>query len=178
MRLGRIITILPKVGSELLLAAGINVVFLIIAALALWPLGHAALAGSIGLGLLVFALAAVVVFVLSLIAHAVFRIEIDPPSTGCVIVNLAASVLLQAGWAAFAALAARGHATGATLLTAIVVYFLGLVASWLGTVVTGAFFQGSVYKSAAAIVSFLGFAVFAFWPGVAHALFGWIFARF
>jgi hypothetical protein len=116
--------------------------------------------------------------VLSIIAHAVFRIEIDPPSSACVIVNLTASVLLQAGWAAFVALAARSHATGATWVTAIVVCFLGLVASWLGTVVTGAFFQGSVYKSASALVSFVGFGIFAFWPGAARLLFGWLFVWF
>jgi hypothetical protein len=178
MRPIRLLPLLPKVGSELLLAVGINGTFFLLAALVLWPLGHASLVGSLALGLLTFMITGFVVFLLSVIGHAVLRIDTDPPSNASIVANLIASVMLQAGWAAFVALAVTGHTSGAGFVVAGVLHLVGVIASWFGTVVTGAFFQGSLYKSACALVSFIGYGIFAFWPAAGRGLFGWFFRWF
>lgn len=178
MRLFRLFPYLPKIGSELLLAAGINGAFFILAALLLWPFGQVALVGHLAMGWLLYVVVGGLALLLSVVLHSLFRIEIDPPSDACMLLNLAVGAVVQLGWAAFAALAVVALTPGAASPTTIALYFVGLLASWLSTVVTGAYFQGSVYKSANALAAIVGYAVFAFWPGAARALYGWFFAWF
>lgn len=178
MRLFRLLPYLSKIGSELLLAAGINGAFFVLAALLLWSFGQVALVGHLAVGWLLYVVVGGLALLFSVIVQSLFRIQIDPPSDAFIVVNLAVGAVVQLGWAAFAALAVVALTPGATWSAAVALHSVGVLASWLSTVVTGAYFQGSIYKSANALVAIVGYAVFAFWPGAARALYGWFFAWF
>jgi hypothetical protein len=52
-------------------------------------------------------------------------------------------------------------------------YVVGFLASYIGEQVVGAIFTGTIYQLANLVLALLGFVMFALWPAVARALFGW-----
>ncbi len=166
-----------KAVTELLLAGAVNGFFFALLALVLWPMGKARLSAHLAGGFCVFAFVVCVVFVAGLVIQRVFRIEEDPPSNPYIILNLVLGAFLQLGWAAYAASAVTGLAAGASLWIAAVLYVVGIIASWLTTMVTGALYQGTLYKLVNALLSVAGYVLFAVWPGAGRALFGWAFVH-
>lgn len=162
--------------ADLLLFLGVNGAFYMVSALLLWPLNKAPLSGQLAKGFCVFLIILLFAITLGVLLQKLFRIEDDPPSDAFVIMNILISGVVQLGWAAFAALAAREHAAGAWWVAGSLVYLVGLIASWLAQMLTGAFFQGSIYKTITGLVALIGYLLFAFLPGAARALFGWFFA--
>lgn len=162
-------------------AAGLGfLLFLVVAALALWPLGQLALGWRLVKGFPLFWLIlALTTWVLGL-AHRVLRVESDPPSNAYLLTNLGLSASLQAGWSAFAALAVTGalgsQASGWLLL--LVAHGVGLFSSLVAAFVVGIFYQGTLYKMVNAPLALLAYLVFAVWPALGRALYGWALALF
>ena len=163
---------------EVVFALAVNLLFLALAALALWPLGRAALALSLAKGYVVFWLTLrATAGALALLQRA-FRVNLYDHSDAYVISGVAAGGPMQAGWSAFAALAAGSHAAGASAVAAVALYAVGALSCLAAFYVVSAFYQGHVYKFANLILAPLCFAVFGAWPAAARAAFGWYFDFF
>lgn len=161
------------------IAAGLFlVVFLVVAALALWPLGKVGLVLQLAKGYALFW------FVLSFTSwvlglfQRILRIESDPPSPAYVVTNLALSAFVQAGWSAFAALAVTGVAAGASPWLVLGLHFAGFLSSLVASVIVGAFYQGTLYKFVNGPLALLSYIIFAGWPAVGRAIYGWFFGFF
>ncbi len=146
----------------MLIAPGLNLLFVALTALGLWPMGRAALAFSLGKGYAVFWIVVWASVMLLSAAERVLRLDPDTHYRSSISVNLFVSAFLVAGWSAFAALAVRGSATDAPVWVAAMLYVIGFLSSYLAFVVATAFYSGGVYKVVdlpLALVGYLGFAV-------------------
>lgn len=160
---------------EIVWALVLNLFFLALAALLLWPLGRAALAVGLAKGYVVFWLAVrATAGLLALLQHA-FRVNLYDHSNAYVVSGIAVGGLMQAGWSAFAALAVRGFTAGAPVGPAVALYAVGALSCVAAYCVVSAFYRGHVYKLINIVIALLGFAVFAARPAAARAAFGWFF---
>lgn len=166
-----------KTSWELIVAGSLTLLFLGLSALLLWPFGNAALTIQLAKGYgLFWVVLALTSWVIALI-YRVLRVETDPPSTTYVITNLCVSAFLQTGWSAFAALTVRNLA-GTSIGTTVALWVVGFVSSYVGFAIAGVFYQGTLYKLINAPLALLSYVVFAVWPAVARAIYGWFFAWF
>jgi hypothetical protein len=163
---------------EIVFGIVVNLLFVALAALALWPLGRARLALTLAKGYVVFWLTVrVAVGVLALFQRA-FRVNLYDRSNAYIISGLAVGGLLQAGWSAFAALAVRGLTADASNWAAVALYAVGALSCLAAVYPVSAFFQGHIYRFTNFIIAPLGFAVFCAWPAAARAAYGWFFNFF
>jgi hypothetical protein len=82
------------------------------------------------------------------------------------------SAFLQGGWSAFAALTVTNQIGGSTGTT-VALWVVGFLSSFVGFVIAGVFYQGTLYKLINAPLALLSYAVFTMWPAVPRALYGW-----
>ena len=147
---------------EFLFALVLNVVFLAAIALLLWPLGKLTLALGLAKGYgVLWIVIGVTAGALNGI-HRLFRVNMYDHPDAFVYSNLAVSCLLQAGWAAFAALAIHGLTAGAPGWVAVILYFVGVLSCIVAFVAVSAFYQGHIYRLISlplALASFLVFSV-------------------
>lgn len=158
---------------EIVFAAAVNLIFLALAALALWPLGRAALALALAKGYVVFWLTVRATAGALFLLQRAFRVNLYDHSDAYVISGIAVGGLMQAGWSAFAALAVRGFAADASAGAAVALYAVGALSCLAALYPVGAYYQGHIYKLANLIIAPLTFALFAAWPSAARAAFGW-----
>lgn len=163
---------------EHLFADALTLVFLGLAALALWPLGRAALAWELtkGYGILWVVIASSIL--LLALYRRVFRVDVDDNFDAYVIPAILISGVIQAGWSAFAALAVRGAAAGAGLWTTAALYAVGFVSSYVAFGIVSAYYNGSLYKTINLPLSAASFVLFCLWPAAGRALYGWFFDLF
>lgn len=161
----------------LLLALVLNLLFLGLIALLLWPLGNLTLAFRLakGYGALWIITSALAVLINQ--AQRLFRVNIYDHPDAYVNSNLAASCCLQAGWAAFAALAARDSA-GQPIWMLAIVYMVAAVSCLIAFLVVSSFYQGEIYKLISLPLALASLLVFCLWPASGHALYGWLFQLF
>jgi hypothetical protein len=166
-----------KTSWELIVAGSLMFLLLGLSALLLWPFGKAGLTIHLAKGCgLFWVVLALTSWVIALI-YRVLRVEIDPPSTMYVITNVCVSAFLQAGWSAFTALTIRNQMGGSTGTT-VALWVVGFLSSFVGFVITGVFYQGTLYKLINAPLAFLSYAVFTMWPAVPRTLYGWFLGIF
>ena len=149
---------------EILVAFVLNVVFLTLLTLLLWPLGRSQLA-------LRFAKAYGALWVLTwasaMLGNRIqdyFRVNLYDRPNAFVFSNLAVSCALMVGWAAFAAYAVRGFIPGAEMWITVMLWIVGLVSCFVAFFAVSSFYQGHIYKLISlplALISFLGFCA---WP--------------
>ena len=163
---------------EIVLALTINLLFLALAALVLWPLGRAALALALAKGYVVFWLTVRLTAGLLALLQRAFRVNLYDHSDAYIISGLAVGGLMQAGWSAYAALAVRGFTADASAGAAVALYAVGTLSCLAAFYVVSAFYQGHIYKLTNIILALSGFALFAAWPAAARAAFGWYFNFF
>jgi hypothetical protein len=169
---------LPDEVVDMLLAQLLNVLYLGFFALLLWPAGKAAMALSLAKGYyILWATTGLTGVALYLIQRAL-RVDTDTHFDAFVISNLAHSVLMLAGWSAFAALAAQRFAAGASLWAAAAVYLVGFLSSYVACLALFAFYSGSIYKPVSLCGALLSFVLFAAWPAAGGWLYGWFFNLF
>lgn len=168
----------PKEVLEFLVGVALNLVFLGLAALALWPVGAAALASRLAKGYLVLWALLALASVVEAVGQRAFRVDEYTSLKAYALPGVLVGVLLLGGWSAFAALAAGGAAAGAVWWAAGVVYFVGLLSSVAGFFVASAFYQGQLYRLFNLPAAVVSFALFALWPAAARTLYGWFFALF
>ena len=158
-----------------LIAAILNLIFLALTALVLWPLGKITLALSLAKGYVIFwSIAFLTALVVDRLQRS-FRIEIDTHFDAYVISNLAHSVIMLLGWSAFATLAVGRFALDAPVWLAVILYFFGLVSSHTSYNILRAFYPGYVYTLVSLSAALGSYVVFAVWPAAARFLFGWFF---
>jgi hypothetical protein len=163
---------------EILVAGALNVLFLALIALLLWPLDKLPLALRMAQGYGVLWIVAGVTIVLLYGTHRLFRVDLYTRANAYVLSNVAASCLLQAGWAAFAAGAVRSFAAGASLWIAISLYLVGLVSCLIAFFAVSSFYQGHIYKLVSLPVTAASFIVFSVWPASGSMMYGWFFDLF
>ena len=163
---------------EVLFAAVLNVLFLALIALLLWPLDKLPLALRLAQGYGVLWLAATVVIVLMQRIHRLFRVDLYARSDAYVLSNLVLSCVLQAGWAAFAALAVHGSIAGASIWIVISLYLVGLLSCLIAFFAVSSFYQGHIYKLVSLPVAAASFVAFSVWPASGSVMYGWFFDLF
>lgn len=163
---------------EFLFAAAQNLVFVALAALALWPLGDAALALRFAKGGLILWVALFLTFIVLAFVQRKLDLSIYSRADAYVISGAAVGAFLQAGWSAFAALAVRDYVSAASAWHAVALYFVGLLSCCVAFNVVSAFYTGHIYKFVNVAVAVVGFALFCIWPAAASAAYGWFFRIF
>ena len=163
---------------EFLFAAALSLLFGALAALALWPMGDAALALRFAKGGLVLWAVLFLTYVALAFVQRKLDVDIYSHADAYVISAAAVGAVIQTGWSAFAALAVRDFASDASLWPAAVLYFTGLLSCYVAFTVVSAFYTGQIYKLVNLAAALVSFTVFCLWPAGARAAFGWFFGIF
>lgn len=163
---------------EFVFALVVNVLFLVLAALLLWPLGQLALAASFARGYGVLWIAVILTALLVNRTQALFRVNMYDHGDAYIISNVAASCILQAGWSAFAALALGQALGGAPVWVIVIVYLIAILSCAVAFFVVSTCYQGSIYRVISFPFALVCFVVFSVWPASGRALYGWFFQLF
>ncbi|HEV2861748.1 MAG TPA: hypothetical protein VGX48_12125 [Pyrinomonadaceae bacterium] len=161
-----------------LFADALTLVFLGLAALALWPLGRAGLAWQLTKGYGVFWVVLASSILLLALYRRVFRVDVDDNFDAYALPAVVASGFIQAGWSAFAALTVRGAADGAGLWTAVALYAVGFVSAYVAFGIVSSYYGGSLYRTLNLPLSAASFVLFCLWPAAGRVLYGWFFGLF
>jgi hypothetical protein len=160
---------------DYLFAIVLNIVFLAIIALLLWPLGKATMAFRFTKGYWYFWTVLIVTSSLMVVAQRIFRMDLYSRYNAYVISALIVSGVQQVGWSAFAALVISSAVAGAPIWMMIILYGVGLFSSWVATVIVSVFYMGTIYRMVNLALGILSFIVFSVWPDAGRALYGWFF---
>ena len=163
---------------DYLYANVLNVVFLALTALLLWPLGRAMMALHLAKGYLLFWVVLHVAAAVPVLSRRIFRVDMGSHSGAHVIPGLAVSVFLQAGWSAFAALTVHSFVVGTPARAAVALYLAGLVSSYVASAVVCALYVGSLSRLVNLPLGVISFIVFSVWPAAGRAIYGRFFDLF
>jgi len=160
---------------DYLFAVVLNIFFLALTTLILWPLGKAAFALHLVKGYWVFWTVVIVISSLLVLVQRFFRMDLYSRSNAYVISGLALSGFLQIGWSAFVALAVRNSIPNMSVWMAVLVTAVGVVSCYVAAVIVGAFYFGGIYRMVNLALAVLSFVVFTIWPALGAAIYGWFF---
>jgi hypothetical protein len=163
---------------EVVFASALNIAFLALAALLLWPLGRPVLAFRLAKG---YGVLWVVICVIAILVNRIqklFRVNLYDHANAYVNSNLAVTCFLQAGWAAFAALTVQGFVAGAPNWFVVVLYSVGGLSCLIAFFAVTSFYQGHIYKLISLPLALVSFIVFSVWPASGRAVYGWFFNLF
>lgn len=163
---------------EVLTAGALNILFLALLALLLWPAGRSALAFRLAKG---YGVLWVVVYVTSVLVNRVqrlCRVNLYDHADAYVISNLAASCFLQVGWSAFAALTVHGFVVVAPVWIVALLYLAGGLSCLIAFFAVSSFYQGHIYKMVSLPLALVSFIVFSVWPASGRVMYGWFFDLF
>ena len=163
---------------DYLFAIVLNIVFLALAALLLWPLGRATMALQLAKGYWMFWSGVIVTACVLVLAQRIFRMDLYSHFDAYVISALAVSGFMQAGWSAFAAPVVHSFAGGTPMWMVMIIYAVGVVSCYVSSVIVAAFYMGSLYRMVNVILGFVSFAVFSIWPSAGTTVYGWFFSLF
>ncbi len=164
--------------SNIVIHGAINLAFLALVTLLLWPLGKVSLAFQMAKGYGLFWIVMIVLTLVVIRMQNFFRLDHNHHFDAYVLSNLVPSSSLVAGWAAFAALTVKSFAATTSGWIVGVLYVVGLLSSWITFTVTSAFYTGEIYKNVNLVLAVVSFFVFAIWPALGRLLFGWFFDLF
>lgn len=160
---------------DYLFALVLNILFLALTALLLWPFGKAGTAWRLTKGYWIFWTVLIVTSALMVVAQRLFRMDLYTRLDAYIISALIVSGFLQVGWSAYAAPVIRNTAAGSPILATIIVYAVGVVSSYVAAVIVGAYYTGGLYRMANSALAILTFIVFSIWPAAGLAIYGWFF---
>jgi hypothetical protein len=163
---------------DYLFAVVLNVSFLAITVLLLWPMGHAVLAWRLTKGYWVFWVVLFWTAILLLILQRRLRVDMYSHYDAYVISGLVISGVLQAGWSAFAAIIVRDFTADASIWIDIVLYGVGVFSCYVACVIVAVFYMGSIYRFTNLLIALGTFVVFSIWPVAARGMYGWFFDLF
>ena len=169
---------LPDETWDVITAIGLNLVFLGLMALVLWPLGKGRLAFSFAKGYLIFWLVVHIGFLVLSTIQRISRISIYDHFNAYVASGLAVNAFLVMGWSAFAALTLRTFLGGTTVWLAVVVWVLGFLSTCIAWQVAAAYFRGHIYKLVTLPLAAASLLVFALWRTGGWAIYGWFLSLF
>jgi hypothetical protein len=149
---------------ELAVALVLNLLFLGLAALLLWPLGRTALALSLakGLGLLWIVLGLTTPLVHG--AQRLARMNLYDRANLFFASNLVASCALQIGWAAVAAPAVQTALPGASPWVAAALHATGALSCLAAYAAVSAVYQGTLYRLVSLPLALVCYVAFSVWP--------------
>ena len=153
-------------------AVALNVVFLGVAALVLWPLERAAMALELAKGYWIFWAALVVTTAALVFVRRLLRVDIDSHANVYVISALVVSGLIQIAWSAFAAVTVDAFVAAAPGLIAALLYIVGALACYVTYVAVSAFYMGTLYRMVNLGVALSSYIVFSVWPAAARTIYG------
>ena len=160
---------------EIVVAGAMNVVFLALIVLLLWPLGRLFLASRLAKGYGVLWVITCVAVLLGSRIQEFFRVNIYDRPNAYVISNLAVSCFLQVGWSAFASLSVRHFVPGAPTWLVAVLYLVGVLSCLIAFFAVSSFYQGHIYKLLSLPLALISFIVFSVWPAVGRLIYGRLF---
>lgn len=163
---------------DYLFALVLNIVFVGLVALLLWPFGRAMFAWRLAKGFWMFWTVLIVTSAVMVLAQRIFRMDLYSRFDAYLISGLVVSGFLQIGWSAWVAPVVRNSAAETATWMAIVLYGAGLVSCYVASVVVGVYYTGSLYRLANSGVAILSFIVFSLWPAAGIAIYGWFFDLF
>ena len=169
---------LPEPALDLLIALVLNLIFIGLAALLLWPLGKTTLSLRLAKGYVVFWIVTAITAIGLYQMQRLFRIDIDERVNAYVLSNLAHGLFLLLGWSAFSAISVHSSVAGMTIWPLMILWTIGVMSSVVALVVVTTIHRGVVYRLVNVIATVVSFLVFAIWPAAAHAIFGWFFHLF
>jgi len=159
-------------------ALSLNAVFVAVIALLLWPFGKATVALSLGKAYWMFWTVLIVTSAVMVLAQRIFRMDLYSHYDAYVISGLIVSGFVQVGWSAYAASVVRSSAAEASIAVAIVLFIVGVISSWVASVIVGVYYMGSIYRTVNSLLGILSFVVFCVWPAAGLAIYGWFFDLF
>ncbi len=174
----RLVFELPDELFGFVAGAVLNLIFLALAALLLWPLGRALLALRLAKGFYILWVVTIITALLLDKIQLLFRVDADTHIDAYVISNLAHSVFMLAGWSAFAALAVRAFTADAPVWMDVILYVVGFLSSHLAFIVLSAIYTGRTYRGVNLCAAWASFILFAVLPGAGRAVYGWFFDIF
>lgn len=160
---------------EYLYANALNIVFLALASLVLWPLGRASMALTLAKGYWVFWSIVILTAVLVALFQRAFRVDMYSHFDAYVISGLVSGGFMQAGWSAFAALTVHGFVPDAPAWVAAVLYAVGALSCFVAFAVVSAFYMGHIYRYVNLPLALVSFVVFSVWPAAGRWIYGWFF---
>lgn len=158
---------------DYLFALSLNIAFIGVALLVLWPFGHSYTAWRIAKGYWIFWTALIVTSVLMALAQRIFRMDLYEHFDAYVISGLVVSGFIQLGWSAFVAPIIRLSIAGTSVWEAIVLYTVGVLSCYVASVVVGAYYMGSLYRLVNSGLAILSFVLFSVWPRAGTTIYGW-----
>ena len=156
-------------------AVVLNIFFLALITLLLWPLGKASFALHLAKGYWVFWTVVIITSVVMILVQRSFRMDLDSRFNAYVISGLTLSGFIQLGWSAFVALAIRNSIPNMSVWMAVLVTVVGVISCYVATVIVGAFYAGALYRMANLLLAIFSFIVFTIWPALGAAIYGWFF---
>jgi hypothetical protein len=162
---------------EYLFALVLNLVFVVLVVLVLWPIGSFKTAIQLAKGYWVFW--SVVIMCAVLMALVARMIEQRPSLWDAYLILIVVlTAVLVSGWAAFAALTLSHSRAGGSIGVHAAFYVIGLLSCYLAFVIVSALFKANRFRLANLIIALVGFVFFTVWPESARAMFGWFFNLF
>ena len=159
-------------------ANALNLVFLALTALVLWPVDKATMALRLAKGYWLFWIVMVVTSGVLLQFQRFFRMDLYSRFDAYVISALIVSGFLQAGWSAFAVLLLRNFVADTAGWVMVIVYAVGVLSCYVASVIVGAFYMGGLYRMVNLAIAILSFLLFSQWPAAGRAIYGWFFDLF
>jgi hypothetical protein len=163
---------------EILFAATLNILFLALIALLLWPLGRPQLAFRLAKGYVVLWVNVYAAAVVVNRIQRLFRVNIYDHPNAYVLSNLAVSCFLQAGWSAFAASVVQSFAQGAPIWIMLILYLVGVLSCLVAFFAVTSFYQGHIYKFVSLPLALISFIIFSVWPVSGRVIYGCYFELF
>jgi hypothetical protein len=160
---------------EVLFACFLNVFFVVLLALLLWPFGKVWMAYSLAQG---FGILWTVIYAAALLVGRVqgfFKVNLYDHPDAYVNSNLAVSCFVQAGWSAFAVLTVQRYAAGAPLWMIVSLYVVGLLSCLVAFFIVSSCYQGHIYRLISLPLALACFIVFSVWPASGRFIYGWFF---
>lgn len=168
-------------GEELLdfsIILGINLLFLGLITLLLWPLGWLALVGQLtwgflGLWILLFVFSALLGWV-----ERWLRIDMYNRYNLYLLINVLVTLWFVLGWSTYAAQLTSHYSASEAGWRVVALAGIGLLSSYVGSLVVTLIFRGTIYHLISLPAVLLGYPLFVLWPASGQFVYGWLFDLF
>jgi hypothetical protein len=131
---------------DYLFALVLNIVFLALMTLILWPLGSATFALHLAKGYWVFWTIVIVTSSGIVLVQRIFRMDLYSHLNAYVISGLALSGFIQLGWSEFVELAIRNSILTMTVWMGVLLIVIGVISCYVAAVILGAYYVGGIYR--------------------------------
>lgn len=169
---------MPESVIDFLIPIVMNVAFITIAALVLWPMGKTSSAFQLAKGFVVFWVVTLVTVVAVAVVQRMLRISADNHEVAFIGSNVIHGMFLVTGWAAFASLVVHAATQNTTSVATIVIWIVGVLSCLMAYTILTTFHPGTIYTLFNSVTTILSFAIFGIWPGLAQKTYGWFFDLF